>query len=57
MTPTAEPLVVPKPVRDGLRYGCSWHGRRLTDHCCECGMLKFWRREVDAGRAVVRGGR
>lgn len=46
------PVDVPRPVSDGLRYGCNWHGRLLSDGCCECGMLKFWRREIDAGRAV-----
>jgi hypothetical protein len=46
-------IELPRPVQDGLRYGCLWHGPKLTDHCAECGMLKFWRAELDAGRAVI----
>jgi hypothetical protein len=23
-------------------YGCAWHGRLLSEGCCECGMITFY---------------
>jgi len=35
-----------RSIARALECGCAWHGRLLSDACCECGMIRFYRKEV-----------
>lgn len=36
-----------------LNHGCTWHGLLLSDHCCECGMHRFY--SDNPQEATMRG--
>jgi hypothetical protein len=33
-------------IRRALKLGCNWHGRLLSDCCCECDMIRFYEEQI-----------
>lgn len=39
-----------RAIRHALEHGCLWHGRLLSNGCAECGMIRFYEKQI--GRKV-----